>query len=69
MKKPFVITLLFVLLAIDPAGGQAESMLPETWGNQADDRRAEQEFMFVRAKYTNYPGSGGPGYGYGGLRR
>jgi hypothetical protein len=69
MKKPFVITVIFVLLSIDPAGGQAESMLPETWRNQADDRRAEHEFMFVRAKYTNYPGSGGPGYGYGGLRR
>lgn len=69
MKKPFVITVIFVLLSIDPTGGQAESMLPETRRNQADDRRAEHEFMFVRAKYTNYPGSGGPGYSYGGLRR
>lgn len=69
MKKSYIIIVLFLLLSIGPAGGQEESMLPKTWRNPADDRPAEHEFMFVRAKYTNYPGSGGPGYGYGGLRR
>jgi len=44
-------------------------MLPETMSDPADDRPAQLEFIFVRGKYTNYPGSGGPGYGHGGLRR
>ena len=69
MKKSFVITVFFVLLAIDPAGGQEESMLPENWSDPANDRPAEHEFIFVRGKYNNYPGSGGPGYGYGGSMR
>ncbi len=69
MKRSFVITVFFVLLAVDPAGGQEESMLPQNWRDPANDRPAEHEFIFVRGKYNNYPGSGGPGYGYGGSMR
>ena len=69
MKRYFAIIVLFLLLSISPAGGQEESMLPETLSDPADDRSAQPEFTFVRGKYTNYPGSGGPGYGYGGVRR
>ena len=44
-------------------------MIPKAWQGSADDRPGEHEFIFVRGKYTSYPGSGGPGYGYGGVRR
>jgi hypothetical protein len=69
MKRSFVIIFLFRLLSIDPIAAQDESILPEDWRDSVDERAAQHEFIFVRAKYTNYPGSGGPGYGYGGLRR
>ncbi|MBW2430943.1 MAG: DUF4159 domain-containing protein [Deltaproteobacteria bacterium] len=69
MKKSFVINVFFLLLLIDPAGGQEESMLPATWREPADEHAVQHEFIFVRGKYTNYSGSGGPGYGYGGTRR
>ena len=69
MKRTFVLSVFFLLLLIDPAGGQEESMLPATWREPPDEHTVEHEFIFVRGKYTNYPGSGGPGYRYGGARR
>jgi hypothetical protein len=69
MKRPLVVIVLFLLLPINPAGGQEESRPQETWTDPSDNRPVEHEFIFVRAKYTSYPGSGGPGYGHGGSRR
>jgi hypothetical protein len=69
MKSSFVLSVFVLLLLIDPAGGQEESMLPATWREPPDEHADEHEFIFVRGKYTNYPGSGGPGYGYGGAKR
>ena len=69
MTKSYIIANIFLLLSINFAGGQAESMRSKAWRDPADDRVAKHEFIFVRAKYTNYPGSGGPGYGYGGSQR
>jgi hypothetical protein len=62
-------TILCVLAAVAYAAGPAETMMQEAWNGPADDRPGEHEFIFVRGKYTSYPGSGGPGYGYGGVRR
>ena len=69
MKWSFVFAVATVLLSINAAVAQQEFMVPNTGATSAADHPAEHEFIFVRAKYTNYPGSGGPGYHPNGVRR
>jgi len=69
LKRSVALTVLILLLSINPAGGQENLKLPQSGRDPADDRSTEHEFVFVRGKYTSYPGSGGPGYGPGGVRR
>lgn len=62
-----LIKVVFVCLLIpgSSAAGLAESGLPDALEGAAGARLAENDFVFVRAKYTNYSGIGGDGYGYG----
>jgi hypothetical protein len=55
MKKPFVITLFFVVLAIHPAEGQEKYLLPGTWSDGPEDRLAENEFTFFSSHLQTSP--------------
>jgi hypothetical protein len=69
MKKSIVVTVIFLLLGIQSAGGEQNPLFSPVRRDYPDDRRAGHEFVFIRGKYTNYPGSGGPGYHPNGVRR
>jgi len=65
MKKTLLTTLLIGLLLIGAPGARGESKSSEIGLKPEGERAAAPEFIFVRAKYTNYPGRGGSGYGHG----
>jgi hypothetical protein len=62
MKKPFVITLFFVVLAIHPAEGQEKYLLPGTWSDGPEDRLAENEFTFLQQPSSDQPDAEGDAF-------
>jgi hypothetical protein len=54
---------LFMLIPGNYAEGQEESIIPDMWEEPLDNRPGEHEFIFVRGKYKNYPGSWRPPFG------
>jgi len=65
MKIACIISMFIIVLSADIAGARAESKSSGIGRPPADNRAVEHEFVFVRAIYTNYPGSDGSGLGHG----
>lgn len=67
----YLITVLLVCMMIpgSVATGRAESRVDDAYNDSSETSLSENDFVFVRGKYTNYSGVGGDGYGFGGRRR
>jgi hypothetical protein len=65
MKLTYTFSIFILLLSAGLARAGEESVPSQSKPQAAADRTIEPEFVFVRAKYTNYPGIDGSGYGHG----
>jgi hypothetical protein len=69
MRVFVIFALVCLLIALNSVFGHAESMMPDLLEDTTGRAQAEPDFIFVRGKYTNHPGVGGDGYGYGDRKR
>ena len=75
MRNCLFIILLIIPVFFSSAEAQYESIMPRALEEPKDNRQGEHEFIFIRAKYSNYINSrkvrfggrgGGRGWGGGG---
>ena len=64
-----MVLLVCLMIPGSAASVRAESWMVDSFKDSSTSRPSENDFVFVRGKYTNYSGIGGDGYGYGGRRR